>query len=214
MTLFLKMTRLAILNAPGSVSQSPAPAINGFADAAAGSDALCYSWEEARNLAHAAEVSVPAVDYTSLIRQSNYEYVGIGTCAHETAQDHLTLQECRNSCARSTLSGGRRLHPRLLQVQCRVFRVLLELAMHTVQAVECPSDCDDILNCRDAACIELYEGDGECETDKILDNCAENYDVYRKHCTGSVTSPPVSAILKVPSTPRCVRGTTPLRSVT
>merc|ERR1719491_1045020 len=58
--------------------------------------------------------------------------------------------------------------------------------------VECPSD-SNLPNCLDVACGELCDGDDECETDNLLNNCGcgingnpnNCFDVYRKTCDAS-----------------------------
>ena len=44
---------------------------------------------------------------------------------------------------------------------------------------ECPADPDIPKNCKQAACNELCEGDGECGTRTGENNCGP-FDVYRK----------------------------------
>merc|ERR1719261_534944 len=46
---------------------------------------------------------------------------------------------------------------------------------------ECPANPDIPKNCKQAACNELCEGDGECGTRTGQNNCGP-FDVYRKWC--------------------------------
>merc|ERR1719491_800249 len=73
--------------------------------------------------------------------------------------------------------------------------------------VECPSD-SNLPNCLDVACGELCDGDDECETDNLLNNCGcgingdptNCWDVYRKTCaTNAPTNAPTNAITNAPT---------------
>ena len=58
-----------------------------------------------------------------------------------------------------------------------------------VDSDQCPpeEELEVMANCKEVACGELCEGDGECDTTDI-DNCG-GYDVYRKFCTSPTAAP-------------------------
>lgn len=70
-------------------------------------------------------------------------------------------------------------------------------------------------NCKDAGCCEYCEGDGECNTNGILDNC-NSWDVYFKHCGmncpnrnyAPCPSAPVGSPTRYPSRPPTYRAPT------
>ena len=65
-------------------------------------------------------------------------------------------------------------------------RRLCDYSVVPLTASECPSSFDADLNCNDADCGQLCEGDGECGTTQNANNCdglgPGDYDMYRKVC--------------------------------
>ena len=65
-------------------------------------------------------------------------------------------------------------------------RLSCDYSVVPLTASECPSSFDADLNCNDADCGQLCEGDGECGTTQNANNCGGlgpgDYDMYRKVC--------------------------------
>ena len=73
--------------------------------------------------------------------------------------------------------------------------------VEVIDESECPADAN-LPNCDDVAIGELCEGDGECGTDRFLNNCPDPnggnaFDVYRKYC-GTVTRAPIAGPMANP----------------